>query len=63
MENKSQDFVLNMLAMKNHGLKHALLALISVIVSTSQGVHYMTHTDAKTMNLAILEKIVQTLKE
>ena len=62
-ETKSQEFVLSMLAMKNHGLKHALLALISVIVSTSQGVQYLTHTDAGTMNLSILEKIISTLKE
>lgn len=50
-----------MLEMNNHGLKHALLALVSVIVSTAQGVQYMTHTD--TMKLTILEKIIQSLKE
>jgi hypothetical protein len=52
-----------MLGMNNHNLNHSLSALISVIVSTSEGVEYMTHTEPKKMDLTILEKIVDILKE
>jgi len=52
-----------MLEMNNHGLKHALSALISVIVSTAQGIMYMTHTDSNKRELQILEKIIEILKE
>jgi hypothetical protein len=37
--------------MNNHGLKHALSALISVIVSTAEGVEYLTHSEPKKMDL------------
>jgi len=49
--------------MNNHGLKHALSALISVIVSTAQGIQYMTHTEPNKRELQILEKIIEILKE
>ena len=52
-----------MLEMNNHSLKHALSSLISVIVSTAQGIKYMTHTEPNKMNLQILEKIIEILKE
>jgi hypothetical protein len=48
--------------MNNHNLKHALSALISVIVSTAQGVQYLTHTNTK-MDLSILEVLIDMLKE
>ena len=48
--------------MNNHGLKHALSALISVLVSTSQGVQYLTHAGEK-LDLQVLEKIIEILKE
>ena len=37
-------FVMNLLAMQSHGLKHALSALISVIASTPEGIQYVTQT-------------------
>lgn len=49
--------------MNNHGLKHSLSALLSVIVSTAQGIQYITHTEPNKMDLQILEKIVLILKE
>ncbi len=49
--------------MNNHGLKHSLSALLSVIVSTAQGIQYITHTEPSKMDLQILEKIVLILKE
>jgi len=52
-----------MLNMNNHGLKHSLSALLSVIVSTAQGIQYITHTEPSKMDLQILEKIVLILKE
>jgi len=51
-----------MLNMNNHGLKHSLSALLSVIVSTAQGIQYITHTEPSKMDLQILEKIVLILK-
>ena len=53
---------MKILNMNNHGLKHALSALISVIVSTSEGVHYLTHAGDK-LDLQVLEKIIEVLKE
>ena len=52
-----------MLNMNNHGLKHSLSALLSVIVSTAQGIQYITQTEPNKMDLQILEKIVVILKE
>ena len=52
-----------MLDMNNHGLKHALSALISVIVSTAKGIQYMTHTEPNKREVQILEKIIEILKE
>ena len=49
--------------MNNHGLKHSLSALLSVIVSTAQGIQYITQTEPNKMDLQILEKIVVILKE
>ena len=49
--------------MNNHGLKHALSALISVIVSTAQGVQYLTHAEPKKMDLQILDTLIDILKE
>ena len=49
--------------MNNHGLKHALSALISVIVSTAEGVEYLTHSEPKKMDLQILENLIDILKE
>ena len=52
-----------MINMNSHGLKHALSSLISVIVSTAQGVQYLTHTEPGKMDLGILDKLVEVLKE
>ena len=49
--------------MNNHGLKHALSALISVIVSTAEGVQYLTHCEPKKLDLQILENLIDILKE
>lgn len=56
-------FVLDMLEMNNHALKHALSALISVLVSTAQGIQYITHTQPDKRDLTVLEKIIEILKE
>ncbi len=40
-KNGDNSFVLDLLAIKSHGLKHAICALISVIASTPQGVEYL----------------------
>lgn len=62
---KNQDFVLGMLNMNSHELKHALIALISVISSTSEGVDYITHThfDPKKQDLQIVDKLVYILRD
>jgi hypothetical protein len=62
-QTKSLDFVLTILSMNNHGLKHALSALISVIVSTAQGVEYLTHKEPKKLDLQVLEAMIDSLKE
>ena len=41
-QTKQLDFVMMMLNMNSHGLKHALSALISVLVSMPQGIQYLT---------------------
>jgi hypothetical protein len=50
-----------MLKMNNPGLKHSLLALLSVLASTPQGVQYLTHSNK--MDLTILERTIDILKE
>lgn len=57
------EFVQYMLSLNNHGLIHSLSALISVVVSTSEGVEYMTHSKGNILDLQILEKIISILKE
>jgi len=52
-----------MLNMNSHELKHALIALVSVIASTNEGVDYITHTDTKSLNFAIVEKLVYILRD
>lgn len=39
---KTNAFVMDLLAIQSHGLKHAICALISVIASTLKGVDYLT---------------------
>lgn len=39
---KSQAFLLSLFQLSSHGLKHALTALISIVVSTPQGIQYIT---------------------
>lgn len=60
---QSLEFPQIILGMNNHGLKHALSALISVIVSTAEGVEYLTHAEPKKMDLSILENLIDILKE
>ena len=59
MINKNNDnsFVLDLLNIKSHGLKHAICALISVIASTPQGVDYLITKDKE-----ILIKCIEILK-
>ena len=63
--NENHDFVLEMLSMNSHELKHALIALLSVISSTSEGVDYITHTSVnpKRQDLKIIEKLVFILRD
>lgn len=55
---KANTFVMDLLAIQSHGLKHAICALISVIASTLKGVDYLTQ-----VNLEITEKVIEILKE
>jgi hypothetical protein len=57
-QNKNNSFVMDLLNINSHGLKHAICALISVIASTIKGVDYLTQID-----LAITEKVIEILKE
>jgi hypothetical protein len=47
-------FLLDLLKQNNKALKHALLALVSVIVSTLKGVEYIVSNDIK-----IMKKIIE----
>ena len=55
---KSNYFVLDLLNISSNSLKHALCALISVIVSTYKGVEYITENDH-----SIVQKIIDILQE
>jgi len=55
---KNNQFVLELLAISSHALKHALCALISVIASTLKGVEYLVENDH-----SVLQKIIDVLKE
>ena len=57
-QNKNLKFVMDLLNINSHGLKHAICALISVIASTSKGVEYLTAT-----SLEIAQKVIEILKE
>ena len=57
-QNKNNSFVMDLLNINSHGLKHAICALISVIASTIKGVDYLTQVD-----LAITEKVIEILKD
>ena len=54
----SNQFLLDLLTIQSHGLKHAICALISVIASTLKGVDYLTQ-----VNLEIAERVIDILKE
>eukprot|EP00826_Nyctotherus_ovalis_P048142 TRINITY_DN5637_c0_g2_i4.p4 TRINITY_DN5637_c0_g2~~TRINITY_DN5637_c0_g2_i4.p4 ORF type:complete len:304 (-),score=130.50 TRINITY_DN5637_c0_g2_i4:518-1429(-) len=55
---KSNSFALELLAISSHALKHALCALVSVIVSTPKGVEYIVENGT-----GILQRIIDVLKE
>lgn len=57
-KNGDNSFVLDLLTIKSHGLKHAICALISVIASTPHGVEYLV-----TKGSEILDKCITILKE
>jgi len=57
-QNKNNNFVMEILNLNSHGLKHAICALISVMASTVKGVEYLIQS-----NLEILEKVIEILKE
>lgn len=56
--NKNNKFVMELLNINSHGLKHAICALISVMASTIHGVEYLIQID-----LAITEKVIEILKD
>ena len=60
---KSCDFVMSLLNMDSHELKHAISALISVIVSTAEGIKYLTQADSKQPNKILIEKLIAILKD
>ncbi len=51
-------FLMDLLDIEHKGLRHALLALISVIVSTLKGVEYLVTNDD-----AVIKRIIAILKE
>ena len=55
---KSNSFILELLSISSHALKHALCALISVIASTLKGVEYLVENDH-----SVLQRIIDILKE
>jgi len=57
-KNSSNKFVLDLLDISSHGLKHAICALISVIASTPQGVEYLIQVD-----MEIVKKTIEILKD
>lgn len=57
-ERKNNNFVLDLLFLQSHALKHALCALISVLASTLKGVEYLVQVD-----MGVLKRIVEILKE
>lgn len=52
-KNSNTNFVIELLDINSHGLKHAICALISVIASTPQGVEYLISHDTR-----IPEKVI-----
>ena len=54
----NNNFVLDLLNIKSHGLKHAICALISVIASTPHGVEYLIQK-----GMTICEKVITILKD
>ena len=57
-KNGDNSFVLDLLNIKSHGLKHAICALISVIASTPQGVEYLIEK-----GMDILDRCIEILKD
>ena len=55
---QNNNFVLDLLKIKSHGLKHAICALISVIASTPQGVAYLVEK-----GMSICEEVINILKD
>ena len=47
---------MDILAIKNKSLRHAITSLISVLVSTLRGIDYITAGGTET---AVLEKVIQ----
>ena len=52
-----------MLGMNNHDLKHALSALISVLVSTAEGVQYITNPMPNQQNLGVIDRVMSILRD
>jgi len=57
-KNGNTSFVLDLLNINSHGLKHAICALISVIASTPQGVDYLI-----SKGMDVLERVISILKD
>jgi len=57
-KNSNNSFVLDLLNINSHGLKHAICALISVIASTPHGVDYLIGR-----GFDICEKVISILKD
>jgi len=55
---QNNNFVLDLLKIKSHGLKHAICALVSVIASTPQGVNYLIEK-----GMTICEEVISILKD
>lgn len=53
---KNNTFILELLSISSHALKHALCALISVIASTYKGVEYLVENDH-----SVLQKIIDVI--
>jgi len=53
-ENKSNNFVIDLLSIQSYNLRHATLSLISIIAATYKGVEYLL-----SVNSSIVEKIIE----
>lgn len=60
-QTKSLDLVMQMLSLQSHGLRHALCAMLSVLVSTAQGIEHLCQP--RELDLSVVERVVELVKD